>query len=626
MRTPETVNVPFTPEQREIHDRILGIQAKILGRIHGNQNLKFMMTTIRRQVASCLFGLKPFLEDILTRRVNELQWDESDELPESFGSETVDSIEDEINSIIALVEGIDPYDPKLEALFKVVLDKQELPDNKILLFSSFRHTLKYILNNLSRSGMRVGLVQGDTPDEDRRNLRKRFSLPKGNPNAIDILLSSEVGCEGLDYQFCDCMVNYDLPWNPMRVEQRIGRIDRYGQKSEKVVIYNLVTPGTVDAEIYERCLLRIGVFHNSIGGCEEILGHITAEIHDVAENLRLTEKERREKLQQISDNEIRLLREQSDLEEKQAELFGLRLPSQQSDKADNEVESASSFWLSPIAMQNLVQQYIAYKCGREQEYILGDKPLKTLRLNQASRNILLEDFKRLKRKSSPLLREWDKWLKGNEPHLQITFDSACAAENRDAALITPVHPLALQAAHNNGEQQAVYTVIRIINPEIPVGSYPFAIYQWQIHGIREDVVLKPVCNNSIIAERFLSLLEKSAEPATSIMTLPDQEVFDTLDSLHHQLWAVAREEHQRNNSQLARYRKESLTSSHNARLNILKEQLNRATNEKIRRMKRAEFSRAEADFERHITDIQRAETQADIVTQAVAFGVMVVEG
>ena len=57
------------------------------------------------------------------------------------------------------------------------------------------------------------------------------------------------------YQFCDCIVNYDLPWNPMRVEQRIGRIDRNGQKSESVAIVNLITPGTVDADIYERCLL-----------------------------------------------------------------------------------------------------------------------------------------------------------------------------------------------------------------------------------------------------------------------------------------------------------------------------------------------------------------------------------
>ena len=100
------------------------------------------------------------------------------------------------------------------------------------------------------------------------------------------------------------MVNYDLPWNPMRVEQRIGRIDRNGQKSESVAIYNLITPGTVDADIYDRCLMRIGVFHSSIGDCEDILGDVTDEIRKIVGNLELTDEERQEKLQQMTDNKI----------------------------------------------------------------------------------------------------------------------------------------------------------------------------------------------------------------------------------------------------------------------------------------------------------------------------------
>src|SRR5208283_3389599 len=111
--------------------------------------------------------------------------------------------------------------------------------------------------------------------------RHHFSLPKEHERAVDVLLFSEVGCEGLDYQFCDCLINYDIPWNPMRIDQRIGRIDRRGQRSETVAIYNFITPGTVDAEIYERCLLRIGVFNSALGGSEEILGQVTREIRDV---------------------------------------------------------------------------------------------------------------------------------------------------------------------------------------------------------------------------------------------------------------------------------------------------------------------------------------------------------
>lgn len=84
-------------------------------------------------------------------------------------------------------------------------------------------------------------VNGSVKDEERLALRQRFELPAANENALDILLFTEVGCEGLDYQFCDFMINYDLPWNPMAIEQRIGRIDRRGQKSDTVIICNLVT-------------------------------------------------------------------------------------------------------------------------------------------------------------------------------------------------------------------------------------------------------------------------------------------------------------------------------------------------------------------------------------------------
>ena len=116
------------------------------------------------------------------------------------------------------------------------------------------------------------MIHGGTPDEERVELRNRFEKPREDRDSLDVLLFSEIGCEGLDYQFCDCIVNYDLPWNPMRVEQRIGRIDRNGQKSESVAIFNLITPGTVDADIYERCLVRIGVFNNALAAAKRYSG------------------------------------------------------------------------------------------------------------------------------------------------------------------------------------------------------------------------------------------------------------------------------------------------------------------------------------------------------------------
>ncbi len=481
IRKPETVVVEFTPEQKSLHDDLLKIQIEIFSRLHNDVNVKFMMTTIRRQAASCLFGLVPFLEDILNRHLDELHWEEADNMDSVPRTDTIDSIESQIQSILDQARILDPYDPKLDSLRKIIRDKQVLSNNKVMLFSSFRHTLHYLFEHLRADGLRVGLVHGGTPDEERVDLRRRFGLSKEQEDAVDVLLFSEIGCEGLDYQFCDSIVNYDLPWNPMRVEQRIGRIDRNGQKSESVAIYNLITPGTVDADIYERCLVRIGVFNNALGGSEEILGGITREIRNIAENFHLTDEERRSKLQQLSDNEVRLVQEHEKLEQHQLELFGIRLPEDQMKK---EIEDASSFWLSPESLQRLIHLYLQETCGKDQEFILGEKPLKTLRLSQKSRSAILRAFRVLPRQTTTAYREWETWLKGGNPHLLVTFESECASQNPEAAFIMPLHPLVKQAAMSFDWKKRVVTTLKINSDEVPAGNYKFAIYQWKFHQKR----------------------------------------------------------------------------------------------------------------------------------------------
>jgi len=210
LRKPETVVIEFTPAQKKLHDDLLQIQAEILSQIHGDTNVKFMMTTIRRQAASCLYGLVPFLQDILNRHVDELAWEEADNTGEAPSATMVEAIETRIKMILEQARNLDPEDPKLEALRKILRNKQELPNNKVMLFSSFRHTLHYLHQHLKADSFRVGLVHGGTPDEERIEFRNRFELGREHDNALDVLLFSEIGCEGLDYQFCDCIVNYDL--------------------------------------------------------------------------------------------------------------------------------------------------------------------------------------------------------------------------------------------------------------------------------------------------------------------------------------------------------------------------------------------------------------------------------
>jgi len=618
-RTPETVEVPFSPAQQQLHDDLLAMQARILCQIHGNKNLLFMMTTIRRQAASCLYGLAPLINDILTRRLSELDLAEIDDTFEGEIGGAV-SLEDKILEIMERAANLDPHDPKLEALLKITRDKLLLQNNKILLFSSFRHTLAYLEKHLQNSGLRIGYIHGGTPDEERREKRYRFSLPPHDAEAIDVLLSSEVGCEGLDYQFCDCLVNYDLPWNPMKIEQRIGRIDRYGQQSESVAIYNLITPGTVDADIYHRCLWRIGVFHSALGGSEEILGKLANEIHDVAENLSLTPEQREEKLAVLADNEIRIIQEQAALEERQAELFGLRLPQQ---VKDAEIAQTESFWLTPEALLRLVRIYLERSCGEDKEYLLGEKQLKTLRLSKDGREILLADYKRLSRKSSPLYRDWEKWLKGNEQHLAVTFDARTAKESREkVTFITPVHPLALQAARALARDQRISVSFKVEDATIPPGKYLFSIYQWQMRGVREDVIYQPICADETLSTRFTELMSRG-EPID--IPLPDMATFEELDARHQAIWSAARLEHQSNNGAMVEFRRESLRTSHAARLEVLNGWLMNATDAKIRRMRQSEIENAEEDFKRRMAELDVAEQQVDIHAQPVAVGVMLLE-
>jgi len=622
VRKPETVIVEFTPAQKQLHDELLQVQAEIFSKLHGDVNVKFMMTTIRRQAASCLFGLVPFLEDILNRHLDELSWEEADDTGSVPQVDDVDRIESKIQTILEKARLLDPHDPKLEAVRKIIRDKQSRPNNKIMLFSSFRHTLHYLYNHLKSDGFRVGLMHGHTPDEERIELKNRFQMSRDEDGALDVLLFSEIGCEGLDYQFCDCIVNYDLPWNPMRIDQRIGRIDRNGQKSETVAIFNLITPGTVDADIYERCLVRIGVFNSALGGSEEILGEITREIKDIAENFALGQEERRAKLQQLADNKIRLIREQEELEQRQLELFGLRLPE---DHMKKEIQEASSFWLSPLSIRRLISLYLQMACGKGQEFILGEKPLKTLRLSQEARNRLVRDFQKLPRQNTAVYREWENWLKGGNPHLLITFESDCAVQHPEAAFIMPLHPLVKQAAMSFDPRRRIVTSLKTRTSEVPAGRYEFAIYQWRLHGIKEDLILRPVAASKDVTPHLSTLLEKAEEVPANETPVLDPAVCDALDAEHYRLWSEARDKHRRRTRELAEYRRESLTTSHRARVALLHEQFNQTADEKIRRMRQSQIDAAEADYARRIQDLDIAMERADIIAEPVAYGIIHVE-
>ncbi|WP_169979793.1 DEAD/DEAH box helicase [Tautonia rosea] len=616
-RRPETLTVPFTPSQQQLHDGLLDVIERILTRCHGQQNVRFMMTTIRRQAASCLYGLAPLLADILNGKLDQLELMEASDSEGEDDIGIVPDIRADIASLIEQAKNLDPDDPKRDAFVKVLLEKNRLANNKALVFSTFRHTLAYLDARLATTGLRVGLIHGNVHDEDRRRIRKRFALPKEDPEAIDVLLSSEVGCEGLDFQFCDFLVNYDLPWNPMRIEQRIGRIDRYGQKSEAVAIVNLITPGTVDADIYNRCLLRIGVFHHAVGASEEILGEITQEIHDIAESFSLSAGERANRLQQLADNRIRQISEEQELEARQADLFGLNVPGQ---AWREEVEAAQTFWLTPQAILRCVSAYLATRLASDSEHFLGEKAAKTLRLGQEARNLLLEDYRRLPRSVEPTARAWEKWLKGDQQTLSVTFDQEAASDAPEAVYLSILHPLVRQAARYLELTEPACFAGEVDSSEVAPGTYRFALYRWARQGIRPDETLIGVAEDMAVEERLLVLLQSAR--ASDAATLPDGAACDALDARHHARWSEARASHIAENRELADHRIQSLTVSHRARCKSIEDQLAQASNENIRRMKQGELARAHADFDRRIAELQQAANSGDIHGTPVVFGTL----
>lgn len=616
LRQARTEAIPFTLEQQKLHDETLKVQERLLLLRHGAAPVAFLMSTIRRQLASCIHGLAPLLEDVMQRGIDALE-SQDGELGD-WELEALEPIRGDIDALLELARHLSPQDPKLDRLVWIAREKLAMPNHRLLVFSTFRHTLAYIEQGLIAAGVRVATVHGGIADEDRRSVRRRFALPKENPEAIDVMLSSEVGSEGLDFQFCDAIANYDIPWNPMRVEQRIGRIDRYGQKSETVAIWNFVTPGTVDFDVYDRCLLRIGVFSRSIGGCEDILGEIAREIRSVAEDIALGPEERQVRLQQLADNDIRLLQEQEELESRQAELFGVR-PAAGNGR---DVGAADAVWLAPTALERLVRAYLD-RLFPGRESLLGSDVVKTLRLAGEARRDLLAKTSVKGTRPSLTDREWTAWLKGGEPILHVTFERSAARDEPQIKLVTAVHPLVKHAAKELSSDQPLDVYLQVRSAQVPSGRYPFALYLWRFTGIRADAKIVPVTAYSGTSEEFLALLDHAEDLPAGEGAGGD---FDALEALHHRLWSTARAAHRDETLAIAAFRRESFLASHQARMATLRELQAAATDAKIKRMRAAQASAAQAEADRRLAEFAEAEAAADVLIGLVARGTLLVEG
>lgn len=265
-----------------------------------NNPLGFLMTSYHRMLASSTQALRRSLE----RRIAALQKQHSHfakakaVIVEDLGDlednlESTDQLadlerlaqlrENEIDILNGLVQSIDrlPLDSKAESFRKAIAEIfVNQPNAKVVVFTQFIETQKYLtglveaLPHPDGGRLKVAMFNGTMNPMEKENQIDRFR------RRHHVLISTESGGEGRNLQFSNILINYDLPWNPMKVEQRIGRIDRIGQK-RPVYIYNLACVATIEERVLELLEQRIRLFTESVGALEPILGEVEKELERI---------------------------------------------------------------------------------------------------------------------------------------------------------------------------------------------------------------------------------------------------------------------------------------------------------------------------------------------------------
>jgi ATP-dependent helicase HepA len=630
IREPHTVSVPFLPSQEEFYRALIQFRCDLLLLRHDPLVIRLIIDMLERQASSCLPALLPTLDAFLETgrfspgRVTDAEDEDAGEF------ELPPPIRAQAQKLRQLAASLPPDDPKLEALLRISeTTRGGAGPGKLLVFSYFLHTLHYLERKLRAAGYRVAVVTGQVEDDEREQLRARFRQPTADPQAVDILLSSEVGCEGLDYEFCDRMVNYDIPWNPMRLEQRIGRIDRFGQRSEKVLIFNFITPGTVEERIFFRCFERLGIFRDTVGDCEEILGEqaVTEQLLEIARNPNLTPAQAEARARQITDNAARLVEEQKRLETEGSSLLGL---DQSLTDEVNDIDAKGRF-VSPAELRAMITFFVEQPTlGGKLEQDKQDPTLFRLRLNQEARATLAHQLRNWQ-PTDRSLAEFRRWLDAGETHLVATFSQDIALERRDLPFITPVHPLArLATEHLKQRHKPLAARLRVHTATIPAGTYVFACDLWETIAITPGIQLVGLAwdlkNHRPAAELSAQLLPLLAQADSGVapanpMPSAAQEAIIALDLQMHRERDTALAELRARNEQLVTRKLASLDAYQQNRLARIERELSTARDERIVRMKTSEKARAERDHLARRQEIE-ARRNADIIRERIAIGIL----
>jgi len=231
-----------SPTERELYQ---AVSDYVKGAYSQDQGQKLVLMLLQKEVVSS----PEALETTIRRRL-----DDQSELTQT----------EELESILDLIDDVDTV-TKQERLLDIVEEARDnVEKGRVIVFTQFRATQCRVVERLASEGYTVHSFHGGHSSQEKEEIITNFEEQGG------ILVSTDAMSEGRNAQFCNIMVNWDLPWNPMRVEQRIGRIHRIGQKRQ-VYVFNMALKDTIEEYVLERLYHKIDLFQQSVGELSEIL-------------------------------------------------------------------------------------------------------------------------------------------------------------------------------------------------------------------------------------------------------------------------------------------------------------------------------------------------------------------
>lgn len=452
------------------------------------QTLGFITNTYRRMISSCIPAMKDYLESsIKENRVFDIpspsEIDEYEDDSEIGKTALSPSLKANFQMLLNELEDIYHIDSKYSQ-FKQMLDKvisnPETP--QVIVFSFFVRTLEYLKKNLEKDGYSVGIIHGGIPQisKNKDQIDRYQTMDSFENGEFDILLSSEVGGEGLDFQYCHAILNYDLPYNPMRIEQRIGRIDRFGQNADKIIVGNMFIKNSVDEEIYDRLYRRISLVEEGIGTFEPIMGKEIADIQTAIISGNLSDEQKDQISRRLKEAIEAAKAENEQFEKYRTELLSddyLVKPINNISKGD---------FVSPSDAMDLTQTYLLMHEDCTFNKLDGSRGIIELSPTLVSQ---LETFSR-KPGNEGAFNELKAFF-GTKGSVKVVFDGQLAETYLDHIFLSPTGHWSRFLTYQLEKENSLYKIFRLnIHPSesyILDGEYVVFLFETRMEGLRTEI-------------------------------------------------------------------------------------------------------------------------------------------